>query len=175
MSSTYTCAHCGQEHDGLPTDWGFKLPDEVHALSYPERYARTRHCADLCTLDESRWFIRALLPIPLQEGEPDEVFNWGVWIEVDKATHDLYVTSWEEDIADRPRASGQIANDLKVYGGTLGLPVEIEFRSGTERPLAWCPVDTVNAVALEQRGGISSRRHHDILTAVGYFDDEVAA
>jgi len=170
MTSTYTCSHCGQEHEGLPTDWGFKLPDEVHKLTYLERYARVRHCSDLCTLDESRWFIRALLPIPLTD-DPGEVFNWGVWVEVDKGTHDLYVKSWDEDISDRPRAHGKVANDIDVYGGTIGLSVEIEFRPGTDRPLVWCPAETVHAVALEQRGGISQRRHHDILTAVGYFDD----
>ncbi len=31
---TYICSSCGKEHQGLPTDWGFKLPDEAFALSY---------------------------------------------------------------------------------------------------------------------------------------------
>ncbi|WP_416136139.1 DUF2199 domain-containing protein [Aquabacterium sp. A7-Y] len=51
---SFVCATCGQRHSGLPTDYGFRLPDQVHALSYIERYRRSRSNADLCTLDIGR-------------------------------------------------------------------------------------------------------------------------
>jgi hypothetical protein len=169
MPATYICSHCGQQHDGLPTDWAFKLPDEVHELNYLDRYARTRHNGDLCTLDEARFFFRALLPIRLLEGD---FFNWGVWVEVDKATHDLYVRSWEEDISSSPRVRGHLANHIKVHVGSIGLPVDIEFRPGTDRPNVWLPPEVTHSLAVEQRNGISGKRHHDILAAVGHFGDE---
>jgi hypothetical protein len=171
MPSKFKCSHCGKEHDGLPTDWAYKLPDEVHDLSYLDRYARSRHNSDLCTLDESRYFIRTLLCLPLTQGTGDQTFNWGVWVEVDKETHDLYLSSWNEDISARPRANGRIANAITVYGDTLDLPVEIQFQSGTDRPTVQLTPGTSHALALEQARGISGKRHHDILFALGHFDE----
>lgn len=50
---SYVCSSCGKTHKGLPTDWGFRLPDQVFELSYLDKYRRTRSNADLCSLDES--------------------------------------------------------------------------------------------------------------------------
>jgi hypothetical protein len=171
MPATYTCSHCGQQHEGLPTDWGFKLPDEVHALDYIGRYVRTRHNGDLCTLDEARFFFRTLLPIRLVE-QGGEYFSWGVWVEADKATHDLYLRSWDEDISSHHRVHGRLANLIPVHEGSLGLEVEVQFGPGTDRPSVWLPRHASHALALEQRNGISGKRHHDILVALGYFGDE---
>jgi len=172
MSATFICSHCGQEHSGLPTDWGFNLPDEIHALPYLSRYVRTRYNNDLCTMDESRFFIRTLLSIPLLDIEENEHFSWGVWIEVDKSTHDLYMTSWNQDISSHTRGSGNIANEISVYGGTMGLSVEIEYNAGTDRPSVWLAKTAQHALAHEQFNGITGKRHHDILQALGHFGDK---
>jgi len=174
MPSKFVCSHCGKEHEGLPTDWGYKLPDEVHDLSYLERYARSRHNSDLCTLDEGRHFVRTLLRLPLTDGAGDQAFSWGVWVEVDKQTHDLYLSSWQEDISHHPRSAGRIANSIVIYGDTLGLPVEIQFQPGNDRPIVFLAPGTTHALALEQARGISGKRHHDILVALGHFDESDA-
>jgi hypothetical protein len=36
------CGTCGRVHPGLPTEWGFREPDEVLALPYIAKYLRTR-------------------------------------------------------------------------------------------------------------------------------------
>ena len=171
MPATYICSHCGQQHEGLPTDWGFKLPDAIHQLNYLDRYARARHNNDLCTLDDERFFIRTLLPIPLIEQE-GVCFNWGVWVEVEKSTHDLYIRSWDEDISAAPRTEGKLANEIPVHEGSLGMPVEVQFLPGTDRPKVWFPQDATHAAAIEQRTGISGKRHHDILVGLGHFGNE---
>lgn len=169
MPATYICNHCGQEHEGLPTDWGYQLPDEVHALNYLDRYTRSRSNRDLCTLDESRYFLRALLPIRLIEGTEGDFFTWGTWVEVDKDTHDLYLRSWDEDISQHAGHAGQLANDIKVHPGSIGLPVLIVFASGTDRPTLQFPPESAHALALEQKHGITGKRHHDILVELGHF------
>src|SRR4249919_2806196 len=107
---SYVCSSCGKTHEGLPTDWGFKLPDEVFDLSYLDRYRRTRSNADLCALDENRFFIRGLLMIPFthQEGE----FAWGVWVEVPKAVHDFYLDNYSNELAQGTKAEGALANTV---------------------------------------------------------------
>ena len=156
----------------MPTDWGFKLPDIVHDLSYVEQYKRSRHNADLCTLDERRHFIRGLLPIPLPES--GEEFNWGIWVEVDLPTHTLYVDGFNADLSGQPRSTGAIANKLSVYGQTIGLPVQIQYNPGNARPSFWLPEDQMHALALEQRGGITLKRQHSILEELGFFKKDDA-
>jgi hypothetical protein len=167
---SFVCGHCGKEHPGLPTDWGFRLPDEVHALSYVERYRRARHNADLCTLDESRCFLRGVLLIPLIEAE--DTFAWGMWAEIDRATHDRYVSGFETDLSGAPRAVGRLANDIPCYPPTRTVAVEVEFRGSGDRPLLRFPESVSHALAHEQRRGITSKRQHDILDELGFFRDQ---
>lgn len=36
-SESFVCAVCGESHSGLPTDHGWKLPDDVWAIPEAER------------------------------------------------------------------------------------------------------------------------------------------
>ncbi len=147
-------------------DFGFRLPDKVHALAYVERYLRSRSNVDLCTLDEARYFLRGVLPLPFQESEDE--FCWGVWVEVAREHHQRYVSAFEADSSGTPRFAGSIANEVPGYGGTLGLVVEVQLQQAGERPAVYV-ADSSHALAHEQRAGISRKRHHDILEATGFF------
>jgi hypothetical protein len=167
--SSYTCPECGESHDGLPTDWAFRLPDEVWALSYLDRYRRTRTNDDLCTLDDRRHFIRGLVQIPFSyvEGE----FAWGVWVEVSAAVHDFYVDNYTNEFASGTRAQGRLANAIPGFDASFGLPVDIEFRNSSSRPLFTFPGSARHPLALDQRTGIDDLRHHRYLASCGYFDE----
>ena len=170
MSETLgRCAHCGKLHEGLPLVFGFRLPDEVHALDYIERYRRSRHNADLCTLDEARFFIRGTVGLPL--AHLDDSFCWGVWVEVDRLHHDAHAASFDENLPEAPRFQARLANDIPGLGGTLGLPVEVEFGSDGDRPSFFFPADATHPLAIDQREGLSAQRHHELLDATGYFKD----
>ncbi len=167
---SFVCATCGKTHKGLPTDFGFRLPDEVHALGYTERYLRSRSNADLCTLDEGRYFIRGILPVPLAES--DEEFCWGVWVELNKVEHDSYIEGFQKDLSNFPRFIGRIANDVPGYAPTSGLEVEVQFQAEGARPFFYFPKEAAHALALEHVNGITGKRHHDLLEATGFFDEE---
>jgi hypothetical protein len=164
---SYVCKCCGKKHPGLPTDWGFQLPDTVYSLSILQRYARSRHTTDLCTLDESQYFIRGLLPLSLPES--GQTFNWGVWVRLDRKIHDRYIENWNVDISSSPRDQGVIANNISIYGRTRHLRVEIQYSPDNTRPTFWFPGGARHALALEQRHGISAKRHHDILEGLAFF------
>jgi len=57
MSEDFVCTTCGETHACLPTDWGYKMPDEFWKLSEQERADRAKFDSDLCMLDD-RYFIR---------------------------------------------------------------------------------------------------------------------
>lgn len=166
----FVCPSCGETHEGLPTDYGFRLPDEVHALSYLSRYQRSRSNNDLCTLDEHRHFIRGVISMPFLD--QDDSFGWGVWVELAKDKHDEYLAGFNADLSTTPRFPGRIANTIPGYPDTMGMPVEVQFLTEGARPSFHFPTDAAHALALEQSHGITSKRHHDILRATGFFDKE---
>ncbi|MEC4718001.1 DUF2199 domain-containing protein [Noviherbaspirillum sp. CPCC 100848] len=170
MSETqsFVCETCGQEHVGLPTDYGFRLPDAIHELEYLSRYLRSRSNPDLCTLDESRYFIRGVLPLPFQEDEGN--FNWGAWVEVSREDHDRYVAAFEVDGRGIPRFAGRIANQLPGYETAIGLIVDVQLQDEGQRPTFHVTSGTSHPLKQEQDFGISRKRHHDILEATGFFD-----
>ena len=157
----YRCTHCGEWHDELLTDIGCGLPDAVFALGYLERYRRARYNQDFCTLDDTRHFICCVLPVPFTYR--DDYFGWGVWVEVDRATHDLCLRCFDtEGAATVPPLHGVLANELKAYRKTTGLSVRIEL-SDEHRPLVYLLPASRHALALEQRRGMDERRHHALV------------
>jgi hypothetical protein len=164
---SFVCAQCGQRHAGLPTDWGCRKPDEIHALSYLEEYRRVRMNADLATLDGKRYFIRCALPLPMV-GRSD-FFVWDTWVEVSRKHHHLYVEHFDADATGLPGFAGYLANQLPGYRDTLELEVEVELPPAGKRPSLWLPVDSPHALAREQAKGIDAVRHHEILEACGHF------
>jgi hypothetical protein len=91
---SFVCAQCGQSHEGLLTDQGWKLPDAVWAIPEPERATRAHYDTDLCQLDE-RFFIRCILRIPFSERE--RYFGWGVWVDVEREDFVRYVQLYNVD------------------------------------------------------------------------------
>jgi hypothetical protein len=164
--TSFVCGTCSEEHEGLPFDYGFGLPDEVYALDYIQRYLRSRSNADVCTLDESRYFLRGVLPVPFTAKEL--TFGLGIWVEVPMSQHDLYVAGFHDDLSDNPAFVGHIANEIQGFGA-LNLPVEVRFRSGNDRPEFRFPPGADHLLAREQRLGITAQRHHEILEGFGYF------
>ena len=169
---SYVCSDCGKEHEGLPTDWGFKLPDEVFELSLLEKYGRSRSNADLCTLDESRFFLRGLLSIPFayREGE----FSWGVWVEVDQAVHDFYVKNFNDDFSAGTKAKGRLANLIPGFPELMGEVLEIEFQDSRTRPAFTFQASATHPMSDDQREGIGASRHHEFLDLCGHFDESEA-
>jgi hypothetical protein len=159
--SRFVCSICGQEHEGLARDWAFKLPDEVWAIPESERAERARYDTDLCQLEE-RYFIRCILPVPLLE--EDGAFCWGVWAEVEEFVFHRYLEIYEEDGSDEPRRRGKLANALRPYPRSFARPVDIQFGISTQRPTLSLLDDDDCSLAIEQRSGIASARHHEILS-----------
>jgi hypothetical protein len=170
---SFVCGTCGQEHPGLPSDYAYGLPDDVYSLGYLERYKRSRSNADLCTLDEERFFVRGVLPIPFVSS--DKEFVWGLWVEVSEEQHNLYLDGYYDDLSDNPRFEARLANTIPGYIESSGLIVDVQFRSGNDRPTFHFSSNASHLLAREQRYGITQEQHHQILEKVGVFDQRESA
>ncbi len=74
----YRCASCGQEHDELEP--GFRRPDAFFAVPQSERAARVRESDDLCVIDGTAHFVRAVAPLNVRGR--GEAYQWGLWVKV---------------------------------------------------------------------------------------------
>ncbi len=99
-SGSFVCGTCGKTHDRLPTDWAYKLPDDVWALPAAERAEQAQYTTDLCQLGE-RFFIRCLLRVRMLG--VDGYFGWGIWVEVQRPDFMRYVELYNDDATSEPQ------------------------------------------------------------------------
>jgi len=161
---SFVCPHCKKTHEGLPTDYGFALPDDVWAIPESQRTNRAKWDSDLCRLDD-RYFIRGLLPIRFAES--DGYFGWGLWVEVDRTVFKRYLEIYELDASDEPLAEGTLANHLAGYPDERSCRVTLQFGPEDQRPIIGFFPTTKGVLADEYRTGMSSERYHDVLKSTG--------
>src|SRR5208283_2636250 len=147
MSSSFTCAQCGDTHEGRPTDRGYKLPDAVWAVPEAEREKRATWSTDLCEMD-GRFYIRCVLYVPFTFS--DESFGWGLWVEVDSAVFQRYLDLFSVDASAEAPATGSSANEIPFYGDALGARVSIHFGIAKDRPRLTLDADFPSSVAQDQ-------------------------
>lgn len=164
MAASYTCSICGKSHGGLPTDYAYKLPDDVWAMPEQEREVHAKWSSDLCRLG-NRFFIRCILFVPFTERAGE--FGWGVWAEVSEPVFQRYLQVYEHDATGEPEATGLLANTAPAYPQVVGAPVLIKFGSSTERPSVRFPPSASHPFAHEQRNGINEARYHEVLVSTG--------
>jgi hypothetical protein len=160
--NSFVCATCGDTHEGLPTDHGWRLPDVVWAIPEERRSTEAKFNSDLCQFG-GRFFIRAVLKLPFNE-QPG-FYAWGPWVELQEPDFYRYVELYDKDGTDEPMVSGTLANEIPSYQPTLGLPVMVQFQNSTSRPTL--KVAAGHQLADEQTRGIDNRRYHEILVATG--------
>ena len=160
---SFVCSTCEDAHEGMPTDFGWKLPDEVWAIPEAERSTRAKFDSDRCQLGD-RFFIRCILALPFTE-QPG-YYGWGVWVEILESDFWRYIELYEKDGRAEPAITGSIANAIPGYKSTVGLAVQVQLQDEKSRPSVQF-VDRGHPLAMEQQVGVSNQRYHDILASTG--------
>jgi hypothetical protein len=133
------CAECGEEHDLSGIEPSYRLPDAVLPMSEADREARVRDTKDYCIIypepdgGAPRCFVRGLLPVVIR-GQ-SESLRWGLWVEMGPAAFDRVWNLWDDPGQRRePPLACWVANRIKRYPSTLGLPAELQLESPSTRP-----------------------------------------
>lgn len=106
---------CGDA--AMPLEKSFQAPDDVFTLGDAEN-ERAELRRNFATLDGTRFFVRCLMPVPV---EHYGAWCIGVWIEVEKSDYDEAWKAWDDaELYPTLRFTGVIANDV---GADLDLPV----------------------------------------------------
>lgn len=128
----FTCATCGKVHEGLP-DLSFDAPPYFTRLDENERASRATLSSDFCAIDDTNFFVRGVLEIPLKE--TGEVFGWGAWVTLSKAHFDRYAELFE---VDPPPGEGPwfgwFSNRLPGYPDTVNLKTRVHLQPQRQRP-----------------------------------------
>jgi hypothetical protein len=92
MTFEFYCKGCGQVHHGMPA-LDAAAPLSYYVVPTDEREARCQLDSDACIIDESMYFVRGCLEIPVHgESEP---FSWGVWVSLSEQSFRQWVECYE--------------------------------------------------------------------------------
>lgn len=132
------CKTCGEEHEWGTMEPSFERPDAYWAVPEAERPHRTLAGKSDCRIrdiadNERRYFLRVMLGIPIR-GE-GRTCNWGIWAEVSASDFKTAWNRWDDaDQAKEPPFPGVLANSVRGYPETLGLPGLLQLTGPTTPP-----------------------------------------
>jgi hypothetical protein len=153
------CAQCGEEHPLNELELSFRRPDAVVEISGPDRASRVQESNDLCVIDGSRFFVRAVLPLPVESR--DRPYNLGLWSEVDRTTFERIYQLWSEPTQVRESPfPARLANALPNHRDTLRLSATLCLTGPTTRPRLVLEA-TAHTLFTEQSLGITEHRAHE--------------
>ena len=157
-----TCRRCGVEHDLSDMEPSYSRPDAYLAVPPTERTLRTSASKDACRVRDAadtkrQYFLRVLLPMMVRGEEQN--CCWGVWVEVDEAAYARVDELWEDAAqANEPPFPGTLANSLKGYESTMGLPGSVQLTGPTSVPVFRLAETVPHPLTTEQREGVHPER-----------------
>jgi hypothetical protein len=151
--SSFVCQVCKQTHEGIPLSFAADFPDMYANMPDAEHSSRALISSDQCIIDDTWFFIRGCLEIPVIE--TGEVFLWGVWASVKEEVFNELSESWEETGRETRRGpfKGRLANSLSVYPETLNLKLRLIVQPVGQRPLF--VIEEEHALTTAQQHGMS--------------------
>ena len=159
MAFEFRCSSCSEMHRGMP-NFGADTPLSYYEIPAEQRDARCRLGRDDCVIDETWYFVRGCIELPVHgESEP---FVWGVWVSLSEASF----RKWLECVNAEHRSHigpffGWLNAWLKPYPDTMNLKTRVHLRDHGVRPSIELE-PTEHPLAVEQRAGISVARVSEI-------------
>jgi hypothetical protein len=160
------CAQCNRDH---ATDPVFPRPTAVVLLPRDARALRVRESDDLCVVRpwmnerEQRYFVRGVMFVAVDRVPTGTA--WGLWAEVDAKVFETYVRNARSpDQAKLPALPGTLANTIRGYPETIGLPITLQMTSVRGRPAFSFLPSVDHPFAAEVRAGVTATRLHEWLT-----------
>ncbi|WP_226163456.1 DUF2199 domain-containing protein [Hymenobacter terricola] len=152
----FTCSRCGEYHGELPMCFGAGFPDYYFSVPPDERENRVELTESLCVIDESHFFIRARIEIPVIDS--DEVFCWNVWTSLSEANFRRTNEVWDDpERVNEPAYFGWLQTTIPGYPETLNIKTMLH----TQEPGIIPRVEVIeenHRLADEQLSGITWQR-----------------
>lgn len=92
--NNYKCACCGKEYDEMPLCFGGEFPDYYFSVPPEERESRIKMTESLCAIDDTHFFHRGRITIPIKDYKDDLLFD--VWTSISEANFFKRDEMWED-------------------------------------------------------------------------------
>lgn len=134
MTIRFTCATCGEIHEGIP-DVAFDAPYYFHQLNPEQRATMAKLSDDFCSINDEDFFIRTCLRIPIRGYDDD--FMWGVWVSLSRENFERYRQVFDQDPPPEGEGPyfGWFSNRIEGYPETLTLKTRVHLQPDGARPL----------------------------------------
>ncbi len=164
MDLVWTCECCGKQYNSLPFAYALDEPDPWRAIPEAERTQRGILGSDQCVIDATEYCIRGRIEIPVIGSK--DMFIWGVWASISKASYDRIGELWDVQIREHELPiSGELCSDIPIYPPTGRLRCKLYLQNAGRRPsIKIEPAD--HPLAIEQRNGITIERVKQIAALV---------
>jgi hypothetical protein len=155
----WQCPDCGRTHDDLPVCFGIEAPWRA-LVPEKEFDSRVELTPDQCVVDESQFFVRGHIEIPIHGH--DEPLSFSVWSSLSEQSFLHMCDRWEEpDRGLDPPYFGWLCNSIHVYPSTLHLKLSVQSRAQGLTPL-FTVEPTDHPLAIDQHHGITIARWHEL-------------
>ena len=160
----FQCSTCGMWHDQLPMDFGADTPVAYDSIPANERDSRCELTPDFCVIDNSEFYVRGCIELPVHDGP--RPFVWGVWTSLSHESYQRLREIWEiPGRESEPPFFGWLCTILPLYPDTFLLKTHVHSRTLGLRPSVELePTD--HPLAVEQRAGITMDRVREIAEAL---------
>lgn len=159
INDGWKCKSCKRmRNTDAPQIFFCSNPHDFEDLDDEAKQSRAKVSADLCSIDNQRFFVRALVEIPINSEEPktgtekSHLMIWGVWVQLDARDFFLLMEKWNDD--SEMQLKGTLNNIMPEYENTLNQPVMLTTRKGGMRPLVTFDI-LEHPLAQDQKNGIS--------------------
>jgi hypothetical protein len=139
-------------------------------MSAREKKGRVFENDDVCALEgesgaQDRFFVRCRLPVPLLDAPGDSA--WGFWAEITEEDSVTIMNAWDDPHQARmPPMQARLANRVRGYLDTTGLPVSLRLTGPKTRPELSFPRESLHPFVKECLDGVCIHRLKEWLDAM---------
>jgi len=120
MDTSFTCMCCGKRYKGVPLCFGTDFPYHYFAIPEDEIAARVEITESLCVIDETYFFHRGRITIPIIDHDEDLIFN--VWTTISRENFEIRNTIWNDaERINHPPYFGWLQTSIPAYGDTINI------------------------------------------------------
>ncbi|GAA4054694.1 DUF2199 domain-containing protein [Hymenobacter glaciei] len=135
--------------------FGAAFPEYYFSIPPEERDDRVELTESLCVVDETHFFIRGRVEIPIIDS--DELFCWNVWVSVSEDNFRRTNEVWNDpQRVNEPAYFGWLQTQLPGYADTLNIKTMVHTQAVGVIPRI--EIEEGHNLAEEQQAGITWQR-----------------
>ncbi len=149
------CEICGKPHKIKDLEVSYIKPDVYLTISEEIR-KNSKLSDDLCQINWERYFVRSVLPIPMNDFGYN--YHFGIWVEVSEEDFNMIVETWQDENPTPNEILGVLANDIQYFQQpTDGLKGVLKLVDQNKRPQFYLRQYN-HELCQDQKNGVSSQK-----------------